>query len=412
MDKITIIPSKLSGKVVAPPSKSYAHRILISAFIRGEKTTIKNIGSSKDVLATISALTSMGAKFEMGDNSVTLLGVSIPTQKVIVDCNESGSTLRFLLPVAAALGINAKFTGKGRLLERPIEDLVLALNEHGANIKDLEVLGKLQGGNYKINAGVSSQYITGLMFALAILSDNSTLELVGNLVSEPYVDITIDVLKSFGFNIVFADNSYKSIKTKFKVKDSYYVEGDWSSASFMLSMAAIGGDITVEGLNVNSYQGDKEIAKILEKFGANVDVLDNAIRVKKGDLKGISYNIENTPDLAQIVAVVASYSQGQTILTGVSRLKLKESDRILAIIKSLKTAGIYSEYKNDSIIITGGTPTAGEQEPTNDHRSVMSAIALSTFASGSSTVTKINAIDKSYPEFIEHYKQVGGKFNG
>jgi 3-phosphoshikimate 1-carboxyvinyltransferase len=177
-------------------------------------------------------------------------------------------------------------------------------------------------------------------------------------------------------------------------------------------MGAIGGDIIVHGVNVNSYQGDKEIVSILKKFGASVEFLDNAVRVKKGYLKGITINIESTPDLAQIIAVVGAYSKGQTILNGVSRLKLKESDRIKAIIDSLTTAGIECSFDKDSIKIIGGAPKGSIQSPENDHRAVMSSIALSTFASGVSCVDKLKAIDKSYPSFLGDYKKLGGNFNG
>lgn len=406
---VKINPKTLSGVVVAPPSKSYAHRLIISAFLSGGKVTIKNIGASNDVIATITALKSLGANIVTGDNFVTVNGRSEVKGKVTVNCLESGSTLRFLMPIACALGINAEFTGQGRLLKRPITDLASALNLGGATVNGFTVSGKLKAGVYNINASVSSQYVTGLIFALSALDGDSYLNLVGNVVSSGYIDITIDVLKTFGVNIIKTENGYYIKGGQYNIApNEITVEGDFSGSAFILSLGAINGEISVSGLNKNTKQGDVEIVSVLKKFGAMVTENDGVFTVKNGNLKAITLDCENIPDLVQVIASVASYAEGVTVLKNVDRLRIKESDRIEAVINTLKTAGIKAWYQNGNLYVEGGKPVGGIFDGGNDHRTVMSAVVLSAFAKGNSVVTGAEAHKKSYPEYFEHLKLLGG----
>ena len=405
---LKVKPSNIVGEVNSPSSKSFAHRILISAFLSGSEITIKNVGKSVDASVTLNALKTLGATVTECEDKVIIKKGELPTKKVVIDCKESGSSLRFLLPVVSALGVNVEFTGAKRLLERPIKELVDTLNEHGADIVGLTVNGKLQRGEYIVDGSISSQYITGLLLALSSVEGESEVIIKGRLVSQPYVDITLAVLSEVGVWFEKTERGYK-IKGGYKPKTlEFTVEGDWSGASFMLALGAIGKQVTVKGLNANSVQGDRKILEILKNFGAIIEVSENAVTVKGGNLKGVTVDMENVPDLVQIVSVVASYASGKTTLVGVDRLRLKESDRIKAVIDSLSVVGINAEYNNNSITIFGGKPNGSVVDGGNDHRTVMSAVVMASFAKGESLVLGGQAINKSYPDFIKDYQKLGG----
>ena len=405
---LKVKPSCIGGEVSAPSSKSFAHRILISAFLSGSEITVKNVGKSVDATVTLNALKTLGASVLEGEDKVIIKKGNLPTEKVIIDCKESGSSLRFLLPVVSALGLSVEFTGAKRLLERPIKELVDALNAHGANIDNLTVNGKLVSGVYTVDGSISSQYITGLLLALSCVDGESEIVIDGTLVSEPYVDITLAVLNEFGVWFSKTERGYKIRGGYSPKKLDFTVEGDWSGASFTLALGAIGSQVTVNGLNVNSVQGDRKIVDILKSFGASVEINENAVTVQGGNLKGITVDMEDVPDLVQIVSVVASYANGKTTLVGVDRLRLKESDRIKAVIDSLSAANVKAEYKDNSIIIYGGNPQGAALDGGNDHRTVMSAVVMASCAKTESLVLGGQAINKSYPDFIKDYKKLGG----
>ena len=407
--KVNITPSKIHGEVFAPPSKSYAHRIIISAFLSKKPCVIENIGASADVLATVGCIKSLGADVEISGNNLIIKGFK-SVKKATLNCVESGSTLRFMLPVCAALGVNATFTGAKSLLSRPNEKLFFALNSHGANIVDFTVNGKIEAGDYEIDGSISSQYISGMLLALSYLDGKSTLKILGKKVSENYIDITLDVLKDFGVNIEKKGDIYY-INGKNEVKnDKFTVEGDYSGAAFLFSLAAIGGSVTTFGLKENSKQGDSKILDVLSLFGAKVKV-NNGITVSSDTLKGIEYDCENIPDLVQVLSVVAAYAEGKTVLKNVSRLVYKESDRIEAILKMLSAAKIKAEFDGNDLTIYGGKPVGATFYSGNDHRSTMSEAVLATFANGNSTLIDAEAINKSYPDFFKDYKLLGGKID-
>ena len=368
---------------------------------------IKNVGSSDDINATVSAVKSLGGIVERQGADVVIFGRN-KVDSAVVDCNESGSTLRFLIPVAAALGINAKFTGRGRLLERPIEDLSQTLKSNGVTLKDHTVSGKLKSGEYSVNAVVSSQFVTGLLFALSYSEGKSRLRLCGNAVSRGYIDATLDVLKEFGADIKEDKNGF-IINGGLKQKEVCYVEGDWSGAAFPLSVGAICGEVTVKGLKYPTLQADGKIVEILKKFGASVNIGKDFVTVKSNKLSGIDVDCENCPDIAQVICSVAAFAEGKTNLYGVERLKIKESDRIAAIINTLKTCKVKAEYSDKVLTVYGGKPMGGEIDGGKDHRTVMSAVVLSSGAMGNSTVTDVEYCSKSYPNFIDDIKRIGGK---
>lgn len=408
---VTIQPSQICGEIVAPPSKSYAHRILIASYLSGQQVRVHNAGNSKDVLATVGALKSLGAQIETNNGTVTIERKAIPS-KVLVDCNESGSTLRFLLPITAALGVSATFTGKGRLLSRPIQELVQALNDNGANVDGFAVNGKLSAGEFYIPANISSQYITGLLFALPLLDGDSKIILVGESVSTGYLDITLDVLQQFGIVIERTDYGYfVKGNQRYVAKEDIVVEGDYSGAAFIMSLGAICGNVTVKGLNALSMQGDAQIVQVLQQFGAKVTVCDDCVCVSKQQLNAIELDCDNIPDLVQIISVVASYAKGVTVLKNISRLRLKESDRVQAIIDQLHVAGIRCDCDNDSLFIHGGAPHGATFSGGNDHRTVMSATVLALGAKGESTLHGAEPFTKSYPSFYNDISKLGGQIH-
>ena len=408
---VKITPSKINGEIVAPPSKSYAHRLLIAAYLSGQKVCVHNAGNSLDVLATTDALKNLGAQIEIADGTITIERQNLPSCAT-VNCNESGSTLRFLLPVAAALGVNATFCGQGRLLSRPIEGLVQALNQNGANTNGFTVRGKLRAGEYRVAANVSSQYVTGLLFALPLLKNDSSIILEGTPVSTGYLDITLNVLQQFGIEIEKTICGYVvKGNQKYKAIPHVTVEGDYSGAAFPLSLGAICGKVKVTGLNACSLQGDAQILNVLQQFGAKVTVSDNCITVEKDKLSAVTLDAENIPDLVQIISVVGAFAKGETVLQNVTRLRLKESDRIEAIIAQLHAVGIECKFKNGNLHVQGGEPKGATLLGGGDHRTVMSATVLALGAKGQSSVLGCEPVTKSYVEFFNDISKLGGQIN-
>ena len=405
--KVKITPFSAAGETVAPPSKSYAHRYIIAAFLSGKKCVIKNAGFSDDVNATVAAVKSLGADIERSGGDVVVLGAK-RVNGVTVDCGESGSTMRFLLPVAAALGVNAEFTGGGRLLSRPVGDIADAVCGHGARISGHGVSGKLKSGVYYLNAGVSSQFVSGLLLALSATDGESEIILRGEKVSAGYIDITVSVLREFGVKVDVTDRGYKVVGG-YNPPDEVTTEGDWSGAAFLFAIGALTGKVTVKNLKYPTLQSDGAIVEILKKFGAEVTARNGAVTVKKAALNGIDeIDCENFPDIAQVICSVAAFAKGVTRLTGVERLKIKESDRIAAIISTLKTCGIKAEYDGKNLTVYGGQPVGGNFDGGKDHRTVMSAAVIAAAAKGGSVIDGAEYCAKSYPDFFEDIKRIKG----
>ena len=405
---VRIDPFNAAGEITAPPSKSYAHRYIIAAFLAGKPCVIKNAGDSDDVRVTVSAVKSLGAVVEKRDGDVIFRGRK-KVARATVDCGESGSTLRFLTPVCAALGTDAEFICKGRLAERPMGSIANALEGHGATVAGLKVSGKLDCGRYFLDASVSSQFVSGLLFALSALDGESEIVLTGKRVSSGYIDITLDVLRCFGVSVHDVESGFK-IKGGYDPPETVSVEGDWSGAAFPLAIGALTGSVTVNNLTYPSLQADSVFLGILKKFGAEVRVGGGKITVSRAYLRSAGeIDCENSPDIAQAVAAVAAFAEGKTRLTGVSRLKLKESDRIGAIINTLFTCGVRAEFDGEGIIVYGGKPKGCVFSGGKDHRTVMSAAIIAAAADGCSEITDTEYTAKSYPAFFEDIKLLGGK---
>ena len=389
--------SNISGTVQVPPSKSAAHRALICSFLAGGGN-VSPLIDSKDMQATLGVISALKC-----DNPVA-------------DCIESGSTLRFMIPVAAALGKTVKFVGRGKLPERPIGDYLRLLPEHGVKCDctgtlPLTVSRQLTPGRFEIAGNVSSQYITGLLLALPILDGDSEIVLTTELQSKPYVDMTVKVMADFGVKVEERENSYFIPGNQVYLKRDYTVEADWSQAAFFMVAGALFGDVTLTGLDVNSAQGDKEIADILKKFGADVTVDDDSVVVKKSQLHGIEIDATNIPDMVPSLAVAGAYASGKTVITGAERLRYKESDRIESIVYNLKKLGADVEETKDGMIITGGTLHAANMKGFNDHRIVMAMTVAATGVDGLSTIDDAQSINKSYPDFFNDFNSIGGNAN-
>ena len=414
--KVQISPFEVSGTVTAPPSKSAGHRSLICAALSDKQVTIYNCGESDDMTATIEALTALGAKVERDGLTVKICPIQHNNKNVTVNCNESGSTARFMIPVAAALGAeNIVFEGKGRLPERPFDIIAEALRQNGvscsSNNLPMTVTGQLKAGRFEVAGNISSQYISGLLLALSVVEGDSEIVLTSELQSRDYVMMTVNELRVFGADIVVEPDRFL-IKGKTALSGiDRTVEGDWSQAAFHLCAGAVGGDITVKGLDLDTLQGDSAIIPLLKQFGADISVNNNGITVKKSKLNGITIDASQIPDLVPILAVTAAFSEGTTVITKAERLRIKESDRLFETATRLKAFGITVSETDDGLIIHGGTPIGAEITSANDHRIVMAFSVMAANSKGQSVINDCQAINKSYPLFFKDFSSLGGERN-
>ena len=414
------------GSVVAPPSKSLVHRLLIAAALKKGRTVVKNIGYSADVTRTCDCLTALGAKITVENGNAEVYGIQNSAAKdfagekdFILNAGESGSTLRFLMPVVVALGIRAEFICDSGLLRRPMNEIINVLSAHGENIEKTSrgcvLSGKIHSGKYVIDCLVSSQFASGLAFALPLLSGESTLEISGKLSSESYFDMTLNVL---GQSVIkFKKTGYKSIifnKSDYCLPDETVVPGDFSSAAFMLALGALGGDVTVSGLSKHDSggQGDEKIIDLLSRFGADIIVGNDFIRVTHKAINPIETDFSDTPDLAPVVCVLAAFARGKSTFRGVERLKYKECDRLFAIIDMLKKAGIKTEYTGGVLTVFGGLPKGGTTfEGFGDHRMVMASAVFASALEPACVIKGAEHVSKSYPDFFADFGRLGGKID-
>ena len=411
---ITLNRPEFAYKAVAPTSKSAAHRVLIAAAFADRPSRIRVSGAGKDIAATVRCLAGLGAEIaeipaENGNAWLEIAPIKKVKKSALLDCGESGSTLRFLVPVAAALGADATFIRRGRLPERPMEPLTGLLAANGVVCTDnpdgsLTVTGRLKAGDYSIAANVSSQFITGLLFALSLTAGSSSLTLTGEIESAAYIDMTVNALAAFGAAPDHpAPRLYRMGGKPLRSPGDLYPEGDFSGAAFPLAAGAVGRHpVTVSGLDLDSAQGDMAILDLLEKFGAEVErnAEGGAATVSPAPLHGINIDARQIPDLVPILAVIAATAEGKTVISGAARLRLKESDRIATTAAMLRALGGRVTENEDGLIVEGTSLTHGTVEGANDHRIVMSGAIAALAASGPVTLTDAEAISKSYPDFF------------
>ncbi len=403
-----------SGEIEVIPSKSVAHRLLICAALSDKPTEIVCPASSLDIAATARCLSSLGAEISERDGVYSVLPIQ-KKEEAYLSCGESGSTLRFLIPVAAALGGDVTFTGEGRLPERPVLPLTECLKARGAVIDydgalPLTTHGGLKSGRFVIAGNVSSQFISGLIFALPLLSGDSEIDITGKIESLSYIKMTLDAVRTFGID---AETDGNKIKIpggqKYRSPGRLTVEGDWSNAAFWLCLGAMSdGGITVRGLRRDSTQGDRAIADILSRFGAEVTSGEGCITVKKKPLSAVRIDASEIPDLVPVLAVVSAVANGETRITGAGRLRIKESDRIESTVNMLRALGAYAEGERDGIRIFGKKRLSGGcVDSANDHRIAMSAAIAAAVCDGTVTVRGAEAVRKSYGDFYEKYATLG-----
>lgn len=403
MDKL-LIPSPLKGSVDIPASKSVAHRLIIAAALAEGESVITNVYPSKDILATIGAVKALGADVALEGDTARIRGIKEPPAEAVIDCCESGSTLRFIIPIAAALGVKAEFFGRANLPNRPITPFLEELPNHGAcfdyhNTMPFTVSGKLTAGEYRMGGDISSQFITGLLLALSAVPGESRITLTSRLESRPYVDITVDCLRKFGCEVEEDKDGYTVRGGRLKACD-LRAEGDWSQAAFFEVANALGSRVTINGLNVNSYQGDKKILEICREIVYN----------KNSVLKCFEQDCSDIPDLVPILAVLGCFCEGESRLTGAGRLRIKECDRLAAMEKNLNLLGGQVTSTEDSLIIKGvgsGNLKGGVTVETfSDHRIAMAMAIASTRCDKPVRVSGAECVSKSYPGFWEDYERL------
>ena len=413
--KVTL--KNTDGKISAIPSKSDVHRALICAALADRESRVNFACSSQDIDATISCLVSLGAEIKRDGGGATVVPIKEVKKNILLDCGESGSTIRFMLPVAAALGAEARFTGHGRLSQRPLEPLARVMEKNGCEFSrlgefPLKVGGELTCSRYEIRGDVSSQYITGLLLSLPIFGRGGKITVIPPIESEKYIDMTVDTMRKYGIDIKKDGNVFSVPSGSFyKVQNCVYSsDGDWSNAAFFLCAAAINGNAKYEGVYKNSLQGDKKIVSVLKNFGANVTWGDDFVSVSSSGLKGIDIDASQIPDLVPVLAVTAAFAEGKTKIYNAARLRIKESDRLAAITNSLQNIGAEVKEYPDALEIIGSKNAKyqGTVDSFNDHRIVMS-MAVASSNGGSITIKNAEAVNKSYPSFFEDFKLLGGK---
>ena len=388
---ITVKPGAFKGLVTAISSKSFAHRMIMAAALADKKTKINLNAYSEDIDASIACIKALGAEVEKNDRYIVVYPIKEKGKsEVVLDCGESGSTARFILPVAAMVCNSFELTGRGRLPQRPFSPLVSQMSLHGITADNdklpMKVSGRLSGGRYELAGNISSQYITGLMLALPLCEEESEIILTSPLESSAYVDITIEVLSQFGIKIYKTSDGFGVMPGKYISPEEITVEGDWSNAAFWIAADKICGGVKVEGLNMDSLQGDKAIMTV-----AGADVID----------------AKEIPDLVPILSVIACAKCGRTEIINAGRLRLKESDRLKAVSQTLSALGADIQEKEDGLVINGtGKLKGGECDSFGDHRIVMSCAIASCICDGNVVIKGAEAVNKSYPGFFEDFNNL------
>ena len=415
--KVTCFPSLCDGQVVIPPSKSMAHRAIICASLAKGTSTLTNVSYSKDIIATIEAMKCMGATIMQQDDTLIITGTNqFTSSKSEIFCNESGSTLRFLIPIFSLCNQELTFTGAGRLMERPQSIYQKLFQER--NLKFIQstdgitIDACLPYGEYTIKGNVSSQFISGLLFTLPLLKGDSILNILPPYESKSYVDLTLQMLHHYHVQVDQVDDFTYMIKGNQQyLASDYTIEGDFSQLAFFGVYAAINGSCHIRGVNPLSYQGDKQIIDILKKAGANVQETNDGYIITQNKLQGTTINLANCPDLGPILCVLGMYSEGTTIIENAARLRIKESDRIGAMEEELRKFGCDISSDENSITIHGKPNYLCVQslDGHNDHRIVMALAVAIACSQGSANINGAQAISKSYPHFFEDYQKVNGK---
>ncbi|MCL2674492.1 MAG: 3-phosphoshikimate 1-carboxyvinyltransferase [Defluviitaleaceae bacterium] len=421
MSETKLINKFPAGIVNVPPSKSQTHRAIICALLSYGETRLENIIFSRDIVATLNAAAALGGTWQrVGEDAIVIEGIggtfqNYSAEPVVINCGESGSTLRFMLPIAAALGIPAIFTGEGRLMQRPLEPYEQVFAQHGVTLErtsnGVKISSRLTSGEYRIDGDVSSQFVSGLMFSLSLLDGDSVITSENKLESRAYVDMTIDTLEKFSVHIHNEDYKHFHIRGKQKYQQliqSFAVEGDYSQAAFFLAAGALGADVECAGLLPDSLQGDKAILDILMFMGAEiVRIQCGTIKVYASELRAVDVDVSQIPDLAPPIAALMCLARGESRIHGAARLRLKESDRITAIAQALSALGADIHEQGDTLVINGKPSLpGGNADAYGDHRIAMMVALAAIRCKGEVTLTGWECVDKSYPSFWDDFEHM------
>lgn len=417
MTAVKIIPAKLKGTIQVPPSKSLAHRAIIAASLANGVSRIDNIEYSKDIQATIKAMVALGTKIDLFDDYIIVDGSTTFTkQGCEIDCEESGSTLRFMVPISIITANQVHFSGRGNLGKRPLDVYYQIFERQGIeytyqkDILDLTIKGQLKADHFKIPGDISSQFITGLLFALPLMEQDSIIEITSPLESKGYIDLTLQILNQYGIKIINDDYRIFKIagKQKYQIHD-YRVEADFSQAAFFLVAGAIGNDVTLTDLNLESLQGDKMIIDYLKAMNANLQITDQGIKFNGGNLKATSVDASQCPDVIPVLSVALALAKGESEVINARRLRIKECDRLEATVSQLNQLGIKAVELSDGMKITGSKEfTGGNCLTYNDHRMAMMLAVAATRSTQPLILDNLECVSKSYPSFWEDYHSLGG----
>lgn len=406
---------KVAGEITAPPSKSSMQRAVAAALLARGRSVIVKPSFCDDSVAAMSMARSLGAVIRVEKEFIEIEGGLSPTERMI-NCGESGLGIRMFSAIAASSDRNITIEGTGSLRKRPMDMIEGPLRELGADVSTnggflpVEVRGPLKGGRVLVDGSQSSQFLTGLLFALPLAEMDSVIEVV-NPSSKPYIELTLKVLTHFGIEVENHDFSLFRIRGGQQYRASeYIIEGDWSGASFFLTMAAAGGDVLVKNLDSNSVQADRRILEALKLAGCRVSIAGDTVRVEKKEIKPFAFNIADCPDLAPPLAVLAAACHGTSVITGTERLEIKESNRGSNLEKNLNELGAEVLFTGDRLEIKGGKRLSHAMvQSSGDHRMAMAMAAISVITDGGVTVNDVRCINKSYPEFSDDFSRVGGR---
>ena len=416
--RATVYPSFRGGAVTVPPSKSMAHRAIICACLADGVSTVHRVAESDDMKATIGAMEALGAKIERKGDTLTIHGMGgVPRlSSCDVDCIESGSTLRFLIPLFSLTGGLVTYYGRGRLMERPQDVYAALFKEQGACFLQEDGVirqhGALKGGKLVIRGDVSSQFITGLLFTLPLLDGNSVIEILPPFESRSYVLLTLQVLCEFGITAHFANPYTLVVPGNQRYRSAVYtVEGDYSQLAFFAVRGAVGAETVCRGVRPDSAQGDRVICELVKKAGAKIRAQADAVTFSPGRLYGGEIDLADCPDLGPVLTVLAAFCEGETHIINAGRLRMKESDRIAAMEEELKKLGVEISASADTVTISGRRPM---EKPIavyahNDHRIAMSLAVFASAAEQPVCIEGAECVRKSYPDFFEALARAGIK---
>ncbi len=408
---VTIVPNKLQGRITPPPSKSQAHRVILAAALARGRSRLENVALSQDILATLGCVSALGAHWERkGEGTLEVTGIEGRSRRgeelPRFDCGESGSTLRFLIPIALAAAGGGVFTGRGRLMERPQEPYIRLFRQKGISWEQegdtLTVSGQLEAGDYELPGNVSSQFFTGLLYALPLVAGTSRIIPTTPIESWDYLAMTLDALAGAGVTVAGPHDTAAYFRVTGKTEyqaGTHTVEADWSQAAFWYAANFLGGQIAIQGLDPSSAQGDKAVASLYWKLA------------RPGD---VELDVSQYPDLVPPLAAMAAVRKGTCRLSNAGRLRVKESDRLASVTAALNGLGADIQEGEDSLTIRGRDSLAGggTVDSQNDHRIAMMAAVAAQACQRPVTILGAECVNKSYPNFWEHIQALGGELHG